>query len=118
MTFLIEIGGSEYRSEDYSYPAERNFREAWDLSPSPNLIVVNMDKAKEIWRDKIRRDRVEPLQKLDADYMKALETGSDTASIVAQKQALRDAPALPSIDAATTPEELKAIQPIPDVIIE
>ena len=77
-----------------------------------------MDKAKEIWRDKIRRDRVEPLQKLDADYMKALETGSDTASIVAQKQALRDAPALPSIDAATTPEELKAIQPIPDVIIE
>ena len=111
MTFLIEIGGSEYSSEDYSYPVERNFRDAWDLSPSPNLVVVNMDKAREIWRDKIRRDREGPLKQLDADYMKALETGSDTASIVAQKQALRDAPALPSIDAATTPEELKAIQP-------
>lgn len=118
MTFLIEIGGSEYSSEDYSYPAERNFREAWDLSPSPNLIMVNMDKAREIWRDKIRRDREEPLKQLDADYMKALEAGSDTTDIIAQKQALRDAPALPSIDAASTPEELLAIQPIPNVIIE
>lgn len=118
MTFLIEIGGSEYSSEDYSAPVERNFREAWDLSPSPNLIVVNMEKAREIWRNKIRRDREEPLKQLDADYMKALEAGSDTTDIAAQKQALRDAPALPSIEAASTPEELLAIQPIPNVIIK
>ncbi len=118
MTFFIEIGGSEYSSEDYSYPVERNFREAWDLSSSPNLIVVNMEKAREIWRDKIRRERVNALQQLDAEYMKALEAGSDTANIVSQKQALRDAPALPSIDAASTPEELLAIQPIPNVTIE
>ena len=118
MTFLIEIGGSEYSSEDYTSPVERNFRDAWDLSPSPNLIVVNMEKAKNIWRDKIRLERVAALQKLDADYMKALEAGSDTSSIVAQKQALRDAPALPSIEAASTPEELLAIQPIPNVTIE
>jgi hypothetical protein len=50
--------------------------------------------------------------------MKALETGANTSSIIAQKQALRDAPALASIDNATTPDELKAIQPIPDVTVE
>ena len=38
--------------------------------------------------------------------------------IIADKQALRDAPALTSIDAATTPDELKAIQPIPNVTVE
>jgi len=43
--------------------------------------------------------------------MKALETGADTSAIVAQKQALRDAPADPAIDAATTPEQLKLVQP-------
>jgi hypothetical protein len=50
--------------------------------------------------------------------MKALETGADTTQIIADKQALRDAPSLASIDAATTPAELKAIQPIPNVTVE
>jgi len=43
--------------------------------------------------------------------MKALESGADTTQIVADKQALRDAPSDPAIDAATTPEELAAVQP-------
>ena len=43
--------------------------------------------------------------------MKAQETGADTTQIVADKQALRDAPTHADIDAATTPEELAAVQP-------
>ena len=46
------------------------------------------------------------------------KTGADTTQIISDKQALRDAPALASIDAATTPAELKAIQPIPNVTME
>ena len=77
-----------------------------------------MVAAKDIWRDKIRQARIEPLAALDTAYMKALETGADTTQIIADKQALRDAPSLASIDAATTPAELKAIQPIPNVTVE
>ena len=77
-----------------------------------------MDKAKDIWRDKIRQARVKPLADLDTAYMKALETGADTTQIIADKQALRNSPALSSIGAASTVDELIAIQPIPNVVIE
>jgi hypothetical protein len=118
MTTFIKIGATDYNAADYTIPAERTFREGWEANADTGVISVNMEKAKDIWRDKIRQARVEPLANLDADYMKALETGADTTSIIAQKQALRDAPALASIDAATTPDELTAIQPIPNVTVE
>lgn len=114
---FTEIGGTAYNNADYTKPAERNFREAW-VSDGVSVISVNMEKAREIWRDKIREARKEPLKLLDTAYMKALETSADTRSIVADKQALRDAPALASIEAATTPEELTTIQPIPNITIE
>ena len=118
MTTFIKIGASQYKSADYTIPAERTFRNGWEANSDTGVISVNMAKAKDIWRDKIRAAREAPLAALDTDYMKALETGADTSSIVAQKQALRDAPALSSIDNATTPDELKAIQPIPNVTVE
>ncbi|MHA2067425.1 MAG: hypothetical protein ACXABY_23920 [Candidatus Thorarchaeota archaeon] len=115
---FIKIGATEYNAADYSVPAERTFREGWEANEDTAVISVNMEKAKDIWRDKIRQARIEPLAALDTAYMKALETGADTSSIITQKQALRDAPALASIDNATTPDELIAIQPIPNIIIE
>ena len=118
MTTFIRIGATDYSPENYSIPSERTFRNAWDVDESASAIVVNLEKAKDLWREKIRQARIEPLAALDTAYIRALEIGADTTSIVAQKQSLRDAPALPSIDAATTPEELKAIQPIPNVVIE
>lgn len=114
----IRVGTTDYNAADYTIPAERTFRESWEVNEDTAVISVNMERAKDIWRDKIRRARVEPLEALDTAYMKALETGADTTSIIAQKQALRDAPALPSIDAATTPNELTSIQPIPNVTVE
>ena len=118
MTTFIRIGATDYSPENYSIPSERTFRNAWDVDESASAISVNMERAKDIWRDKIRQARIEPLAALDTAYMKALEVGADTTSIITQKQALRDAPALASIDAATNPDELKAIQPIPNVTIE
>ena len=72
------------------------------------MINVNMNKARDIHRDKVRQARNLKLTEKDVEFQRALETGSDTTAIVADKQVLRDAPADPDIDAATTPEELKA----------
>ena len=44
----------------------------------------------------------------DVELMKALETGSDTTAIAADKNALRDAPAAAAITNAADMAELKA----------
>lgn len=115
---FIKIGATSYDAADYTIPAERTFREGWEANADTGVISVNMAKAKDIWRDKIRAARVEPLAALDTAFMKAQETSASTTQIVADKQVLRDAPALASIDNATTPDELKAIQPIPNVTVK
>ena len=69
---------------------------------------IDMAKAREIHKTNIRVAREPKLAALDVEFQKALETGSDTASIVSKKQALRDAPADSAIEAAKTDTELKA----------
>ncbi|WP_259781189.1 hypothetical protein [Aestuariispira ectoiniformans] len=106
----IKTPEATVNAADVSVPADRIFREAW-IKPDQPVIDVDMAKARDIWRDKIRQVRTPALEGLDADFMKALESGADTSVIVSRKQALRDAPADPAIDAAATPEELKAVRP-------
>lgn len=110
---FIKIGALSVDAEDYEFPAERTFRDAWSFAGNPEagIISVDMDKAKNVWRDKIRQAREPVLAQLDTQFMKALETGADTSAIATQKQALRDAPSDPAIDAATTTEELVNVQP-------
>ena len=69
---------------------------------------TDMTKAKEIHKTNIRVAREPKLAALDVDFQRALEAGSDTASIVSKKQALRDAPADSAIESAKTEAELKA----------
>jgi hypothetical protein len=117
MTTLIKIGATSYAAADYTVPTERTFRGAWEANPGAGAISVDMASAKDIWRDKIRQARIEPLIALDTAYMKALETGADTTQIIVAKQALRDAPEHADIDAATTPGELAAVQPAGLVVV-
>ena len=72
------------------------------------MININMNKARAIHREKVRQARNPKLAAKDVEFQRALETGADTSAIVAAKQALRDAPASAAIEAATTPDELKA----------
>ena len=58
---------------------------------------------------KDKKHRTPGLEELDIQYMRAQEAGEDTSEIVATKNKLRDFPAKPEIDSATTVEELKAI---------
>ena len=67
-----------------------------------------MTKAKELHKEKIREAREPLLSALDVEFQKALEKSEDTSTIVAKKQALRDAPADSAIDAATDEAGLKA----------
>ena len=69
---------------------------------------IDMAKAREIHKDKIRFARIEKLAELDVEFQKALETGASTTDIVAKKQALRDAPADSGIAAASDADALKA----------
>ena len=56
------------------------------------MITIDITKAKEVWKNKIRNCRTSVLEKLDVDFIKAQEQGTDTSSIVATKQLLRDLP--------------------------
>ncbi len=73
-----------------------------------SIIKIDISKAKEIHKAKIREARTPKLSELDIEFQKAQETGADTSSIVSKKQALRDAPAATAISSATTTDELKA----------
>ena len=109
-SMFVKIGLNEYDAGGLDIIEDRTFRGAW-ADPDGTRISVNMEVAKELWRDKLRMAREVAMKDLDADYMKALELGADTSEIAAKKQELRDAPNNPQIDAAETPEELMAVKP-------
>ena len=71
------------------------------------MITINLSKAKDITKDRLRSERAPLLQAQDVAFQRALEEGADTAAIVAEKQRLRDITQL--ADQATTVEELKNI---------
>ena len=90
-------------------PTHFAFIAAWRYGDDDDLpIVVDMAAAREIFRDAIRNARARVLQQLDVQFVRALETGGDTAAITAAKQALRDAPADPAIESARDTAELIA----------
>ena len=69
---------------------------------------IDMAKAKEIHKDKIRAARAEKFKELDVEFTKALEAGTSTTDIAAKRQALRDAPADSAITNAADTDALKA----------
>jgi hypothetical protein len=72
------------------------------------MIVINIDKAKAITKNRLREERTPLLQAQDVAFQRALETNQDTTAIVAEKQRLRDITTL--ADQATTLTELKALK--------
>jgi len=68
-------------------------------------IIIDIAKAKDITKDRLREKRKPLLEAQDLLFMKAQETGTDTTAIVAEKQRLRDI--TNQVDNMTTVEELK-----------
>ena len=71
-------------------------------------IIVDINKAKDITKDRLRAERKPLLEAQDVAFQRALESGADTSAIVAEKQRLRDITTL--VDTANTVEELKALE--------
>lgn len=76
------------------------------------MITINLDKAKEIQKNRWRTARKPILEKLDTQFMRAVETGDTVKQqqIATQKQALRDVTTT-DLSSVTTPEELKNVWP-------
>lgn len=90
---------------------KRHFRDGWVFNNGK--VEHDMDKCREIQKAKMRVERKPLLEKLDTDFMRALEDGDSESmtTIKDKKQTLRDVTAHPDIAAAETPEELKKVWP-------
>ena len=71
------------------------------------MITINMNKAKEITKERLRAERKPLLEVQDIKFMQAQETGNDTTAIVSEKKRLRDI--TKNVDSCTTTDELKAL---------
>ena len=71
------------------------------------MITINLDKAKDITKERLRQERKPLLEAQDILFMQAQESGADTSAIVEEKQRLRDITNL--ADSCTTTDELKAL---------
>jgi hypothetical protein len=96
--------------EDENIVSDRTFRNAW-ITKGGKKIDHDMNKAREIHREKLRAARVPILEKLDVDYIIADENNNSDEKnrIVKDKQRLRDITKDPRIDAANNIEALKII---------
>ena len=81
-------------------PTDRAFRNAWK-----DDLTVDMSKAVEITKDRLRAERAPLLIEQDVAFQKAQETGGSIAAIVAEKKRLRD---ITKLDPGLTLEQLKA----------
>lgn len=80
-------------------------------------IGINVDKAKEIHKNKIRSVRNPLLEQKDVEYIRALELGdtAKVAEVVAEKQALRDVTALVNDVEITATSVLEVTQELKQV---
>ena len=81
-----------------------DFFDAWELADG--VVTVSLAKATEITKKRLRVEREPLLAAQDIAFQRALESGADTAAIVAEKQRLRDITNF----TATTLDELKALK--------
>ena len=72
------------------------------------MITINLEKAREITKKRLRAERRPLLQAEDIKFMQAQESGADTKAIVAEKQRLRDI--TKQVDSCKTTDELKALK--------
>ena len=104
----IDKDGNSIRFDRATVPSEYHFRDAWSLSGT--TITEDIDKAKELFKEKVREARQPLFLEEDAKFMVALENGDTSAqnTIKATKTKLRDATATDAIKNVTNTTELKA----------
>ena len=96
---------SKYLILDDSKLLDIDFQNAWLIGDDD--LSIDMSKAKDITKERLRQERKPLLEAEDIKFMQAQESGSDTKAIVAEKQRLRDI--TNQVDSCTTTDELKAL---------
>jgi hypothetical protein len=86
--------------------ADNDFFDAWELSGE--TVSVNINKAKNITKNRLRAEREPLLVAQDVLFQRALETNSDTTAIVAEKNRLRNI--TNGVDTCTTTEQLRGLK--------
>ncbi len=107
MTTYININGDVREASSLNVPTDRTFRGAWQFNG--DAVDVDMTAALAIHKDNLRAERKPRLDALDVEYMKALEAGTGADAIATQKATLRDITDDARLAAATSPDELKAL---------
>jgi hypothetical protein len=93
--------------EQSSLPNQHNdFFDCWELIDGK--VEVNLAKATEITKKRLRAEREPLLAAQDVLFQRALESGAPTTAIVAEKERLRNITSL--ADSATTLDELRALK--------
>ena len=67
---------------------DNDFFDAWEMDAK--TVSVNLDKAKELTKRRLRAERAPLLAAQDVAFQRALENNLDTTDIVAEKNRLRD----------------------------
>lgn len=93
---------------DRSELPEAEFIDAWTIDAT-----IDLERAKDVWRNKMRLSRDKRLKQLDLEWMKAMERGdsAESVKIAAQKQELRDITKRDELKYAKTLAEIKAFWP-------
>jgi hypothetical protein len=102
--------GAVIVSKDDLPEQHNDFFDAWKIQPDGS-VAVDMDHAKIIHKQRIRAAREPKLAALDVEVQRALEEAKPTKDIVARKNFLRDLTKHPDLEAADTPEKLRAFWP-------
>lgn len=108
-TDLIEAAQSSESKiyESFQLP-EAEFIDAWTIDAT-----IDLERAKDVWRNKMRSVRNERLKQLDLEWMRAMEIGDTAAAaaVAAQKQELRDITKRDELKYAKSLAEVKAFWP-------
>jgi hypothetical protein len=73
-----------------------------------NALFTDIEKVKETTKKRLRAERKPILERLDIEFMRALELNASVAEIVQEKQRLRDITT--TVDAVGTIPELRALR--------
>jgi len=85
---------------------DNDFFDAWEQTRG--VVTVNIAKAREITKARLRAERAPLLAAQDVLFQRALETGTDFRAIVEEKMRLRAVTDL--ADACASTEELRALK--------
>ena len=74
------------------------------------MIKVNIEKAKEVQKDRLRQERTAKFEQLDRDFMLAMAKGDNAGALAIeeQREKLRDVTKHEALMSAMTVEQLKA----------